>query len=515
MALKFRKRIRILPGFTLNLSRSGISATVGAKGLSVNIGKNGTYLNAGIPGTGIYDRIRITPQKNSQIPNEYEPKIIPQDSKNTYFVETKIESYNPELLTSDTMTAFKQSILEAEKIKNEMYVEWRKANSSKNITLFCLIMLHFLIIGFFLKRLKLNYKNKKTFADELKKDYENFSLNIDYNFDKENLNNYMNIRQNFEALSQSERIWDVTSYRAINSIKERTSATRSIKRKTVRFYNKSLDFIQSEFDAFVLENANGDNLYIYPGFVIVKKDNSRDFGVVDIKNVHFLYSDTRFIEEEHIPADSENVGYTWKYCNKNGSPDRRYSNNYQIPIQNYGTITINSTEGLNEEFMVSNAVAASYFTTNLYNFINQLKEKPSENLNQDVAFEEYKKNLMSALDGELKFLTDKIQEVEVKYGRITLNTIDECEGLLEQVKIEESVLKEHDINIKKMFNDCQEIFHELDPENLDLQNSCEKAYTNLINLLTPLLKAFEDFELKILNAIAKIKEESQGGVETK
>lgn len=59
MAWKYRKRIKIVPGVTINVSRSGVSTTIGPKGASVNIGKNGTYLNTGIPGTGIYDRQRI------------------------------------------------------------------------------------------------------------------------------------------------------------------------------------------------------------------------------------------------------------------------------------------------------------------------------------------------------------------------------------------------------------------------------------------------------------------------
>lgn len=59
MALRFRKRLRIAPGVTLNLSRSGISTTLGPRGASVNVGKRGTYLNAGLPGTGIRLRERL------------------------------------------------------------------------------------------------------------------------------------------------------------------------------------------------------------------------------------------------------------------------------------------------------------------------------------------------------------------------------------------------------------------------------------------------------------------------
>ena len=60
MGLRYRKRIRICPGITLNISKSGISTTIGPKGASVNFGKNGTYLNTGIPGTGLYSREKIS-----------------------------------------------------------------------------------------------------------------------------------------------------------------------------------------------------------------------------------------------------------------------------------------------------------------------------------------------------------------------------------------------------------------------------------------------------------------------
>lgn len=59
MGIRFRKRVKVLPGVTLNFSKSGISTTIGARGASVNIGKNGVFGNVGIPGTGIYMRGKI------------------------------------------------------------------------------------------------------------------------------------------------------------------------------------------------------------------------------------------------------------------------------------------------------------------------------------------------------------------------------------------------------------------------------------------------------------------------
>ena len=60
MGLYFRKRVKILPGVHLNISKTGTSWSVGPRGASVNVGKRGTYVNAGIPGTGIYSRTKIS-----------------------------------------------------------------------------------------------------------------------------------------------------------------------------------------------------------------------------------------------------------------------------------------------------------------------------------------------------------------------------------------------------------------------------------------------------------------------
>lgn len=60
MAWNFRKRIKIVPGVHLNLSKSGISTSIGPKGAKVTFGKNGTYLNKGIPSTGLYSREKLS-----------------------------------------------------------------------------------------------------------------------------------------------------------------------------------------------------------------------------------------------------------------------------------------------------------------------------------------------------------------------------------------------------------------------------------------------------------------------
>jgi len=59
MGFRFQKRISILPGVRINLSKSGVSASLGPRGADVNIGKDGVTANAGIPGTGLSYRQKV------------------------------------------------------------------------------------------------------------------------------------------------------------------------------------------------------------------------------------------------------------------------------------------------------------------------------------------------------------------------------------------------------------------------------------------------------------------------
>ena len=48
------RRVRIAPGVTINLSKSGASVSVGPRGAKVTVGRRGVRQTLGIPGTGFY-----------------------------------------------------------------------------------------------------------------------------------------------------------------------------------------------------------------------------------------------------------------------------------------------------------------------------------------------------------------------------------------------------------------------------------------------------------------------------
>lgn len=75
MALRFRRRVKLLPGVHINISRSGVSTSVGVRGASMTFGKRGTYLNTGFPGTGVSWRGRVdnSPPATSGVPPPAHP----------------------------------------------------------------------------------------------------------------------------------------------------------------------------------------------------------------------------------------------------------------------------------------------------------------------------------------------------------------------------------------------------------------------------------------------------------
>lgn len=61
MGFRFRKVISVLPGVKVNLSKSGVSTSLGGHGATVNVGTSGRkMITLGIPGTGMSYQLPLT-----------------------------------------------------------------------------------------------------------------------------------------------------------------------------------------------------------------------------------------------------------------------------------------------------------------------------------------------------------------------------------------------------------------------------------------------------------------------
>jgi len=54
MSLRFFRRAKLLPGLSLNLSKSGPSLSLGIRGAHVTLSQSGVRRTVGLPGTGLF-----------------------------------------------------------------------------------------------------------------------------------------------------------------------------------------------------------------------------------------------------------------------------------------------------------------------------------------------------------------------------------------------------------------------------------------------------------------------------
>jgi hypothetical protein len=80
MGWRFRRSVKLLPGIRLNLSRSGVSTSIGVRGAHVTVGHGKVRETVGIPGTGIsYTQTQGTHQEaRSEARQQAVPEALPK-----------------------------------------------------------------------------------------------------------------------------------------------------------------------------------------------------------------------------------------------------------------------------------------------------------------------------------------------------------------------------------------------------------------------------------------------------
>jgi hypothetical protein len=377
MALRFRQSFTLFPGVRLNVGKRGMSASFGVPGATVNISARGVRGTVGIPGSGLSYSAMLTSQEEGasvsepaywQPPQRFVSDRQPLDDGANVYVRPEgmheIGSAAVESLTTAGLLDFRAMIIDAARQRKEIETDLADARtehgarhgelSRKRRSLFR---------AFFKKRIAELEEAVPKLAAELERLaawLEATHIEVEFDTDDTAQRAYGAVVRAYESLRSCTIVWDVTSDRDTNRVAERTSATRVVERRPV-----SLDYSKSELVRFGgralrFANANGEDILIYPGVILMQRSDGA-FALLDLRDVQVDFEGVNFIEEEKVPSDSEIVRHTWAKVNKDGSPDRRFRDNYQIPVCFYGRIKLTSPTGLTEEYQFSNASAAFAF----------------------------------------------------------------------------------------------------------------------------------------------------------
>lgn len=379
MGWRFRQSFKVIPGLRLNLSASGLSASIGGAPFTVNLGPRGLTGTASIPGSGVSFRQHLAfgPQHHGS-PSVPLPHGVPRlpmpPAQPTQFggpIE-EVRSASTELLTSESLRELKRLIemtrTEHEDISHQLSgAQYDKKNAVQEFQSWD--------SGFLFKRMfKKKFARRRERADtatakvaELEEQLRLTKVVANIEIDREQAEPFFRMRDDFAALSECAAIWDVKTHQATDRFHERTTASVKIERQKVALSLGTCDLITWDHSVPHLLNSKGGELFLFPGFILYRTAR-RAFSAIAYSDVRLTRNDVRFQEDERVPRDSKIIGQTWAKANKDGSPDRRFANNHQIPIALYAALTLRSESGLWEEFQFSDPARVERFVESFLRF---------------------------------------------------------------------------------------------------------------------------------------------------
>jgi hypothetical protein len=161
-----------------------------------------------------------------------------------------------------------------------------------------------------------------------------------------------------EAVSHSAKAWHVAASAQVYDRKYHAGASQLVRRSPTALQPMSPPFIRTNIPVFSL-GVGRQTLFFLPDRLLVYDGSA--VGGVTYETLDCTVTRQQFIEDTGVPADATVIGYTWRYVNKNGGPDRRFNNNPQLPICLYDELYLRTVSGLNEIVQLSRSGVAEGF----------------------------------------------------------------------------------------------------------------------------------------------------------
>ena len=371
MAWSFRRRIKVIPGVYLNLSKKGVSTSLGVRGASLTFKSDGVYRNLGIPGTGIYSRQKIGNYAGNSACQDPDQGVVPEGGGMEVTPDYSFLSAGPLDVTSEGLQGLQKAVIDANRQRDELKKDALAIRGSLSLVRFGAILSKICLVYFLVPSLKRSIqagiKARQDALEEIRSSIALSAVSLAVEMDADCRTAYQNCQRSFNALTRCSFVWDITSGSDVDRAKSRSAASMNIERSRSKCLRRGLPGITSPDSPLVFLNRNGADIYFYPGFFVMFDSPSR-LGILDIEELEVSYEVTRFIETEVLPPDSAKVGEVWEKSNKDGSRDKRYVDNRMLPLMEYGEITFASGSGIYEKYMFSNAKAAEDFCCALEKF---------------------------------------------------------------------------------------------------------------------------------------------------
>ncbi len=199
-----------------------------------------------------------------------------------------------------------------------------------------------------------------TYSFFFKKDAERKTVTVVYEIDKNIKEPFNKLNKGFEDFEKTEKIWRIETQQGTDDWKRNSGASNLVNRKVFQIRRELPPFFDSNVTPYGFK-IDDKQYYFFPDRILIYQ--GKEAGMAVYSELNIDTSITRFIEDQGVPSDSEIVGHNWKYMNKKDGPDRRFNNNYQIPVVLYSEIDLQTKSGINLKFQASNKKAGEKLQT--------------------------------------------------------------------------------------------------------------------------------------------------------
>lgn len=336
MGFYLRKSIRVGP-LRFNLSKSGIGVSAGIPGFRVGTGPRGNYVHMGAGGLYYRSTIPSSSRRPAQpgLPTTFEQPTThaPLEEIASGCVSRMVDSTSAGLLSELNQ-------------KYKRLRTWPFAFVLGAIATGSLVAVQappWLIV--LVAVLSLVCVVGAYQFDLLSK-----TVVILYDFDSEMESGYEWVVNCMAQIARCGGKWHIDARGHVYDPKYHGGAGQLVRRKRISVANGQPPYVKTNIAAPVLR-LGANSLYFFPERLLVFGHNG--VGAISYDDLSIVINEKRFIEDESVPRDAHVVDQTWQYVNKSGGPDRRFSNNRQIPVCLYEELWLNSPSGLNEVVQLS------------------------------------------------------------------------------------------------------------------------------------------------------------------
>jgi hypothetical protein len=344
MGWSFRKSLGFGP-LRVNLSKSGIGYSLGVRGARIGANSRGTYIRMGRG--GIYYQKYL--QTNSAGPRTEPVPIQPQFTTEPELANV-IQTASASSLQDSTATELLQ----------EITFHHRKQRIAPVVIVVAAVAVSISMLATWpvWTSVGLVVAGAVAHAIATKADYKRKVIHLDYALEPDAARAYVALLQGIEQLRALGGLWRISSGQVNADTKYHAGAGYSVKRSRISLKFEPPGYISTDAAVYMV-NTGPQRLYFLPDRILVYEGDQ--IGAVQYGSLTFNVSASTFVENESVPPDTEIIGRTWRYTNKGGGPDRRFSNNPQIPLVRYAEITLRSAGGLNYLMQASNMQKANSF----------------------------------------------------------------------------------------------------------------------------------------------------------